>query len=91
MDETGLILLEDETSVAVWFRLSRDGQSGRVKAKQVRDFDVLMSLYREEDTVLLQNSRGTWKAQVHLLELHSVDDLRLAFFRFTVQGKVKGA
>lgn len=85
--DSGLIILPDsETQVPVYFRLRRNGRSGTVSAKQLRDFDTLLRLYKGEDTVLLQNVGGTWKAHVHIL----VIDPRLASFEFTVEEQIKG-
>lgn len=84
--DSGLIIPNGEAPVPVYFRLHRNGQSGTVSVKQGRDFDTLVRLYREDDTVILQNVPGTWKAHVHIREL----DLSLASFQFTVEGKIEG-
>ena len=88
--DSGLIIPGgDETPVPVYFRLDRNGQSGTVAAKQVRDFSTLLRLFDGDDTVILQNVRGTWKARVHILEPDTLDP-RLASLRFTVQERIEG-
>ena len=88
--DAGLILLEDGTSVPVRFRLSRDGRTGRVSADQARDFSTLLRLFSQDDTVLLQNRRGTWKARVHIWEPDTLANPLLASFQLTVEEIVEG-
>jgi hypothetical protein len=87
--QPGLIVLEDETTVPIRFRISRKGDSGRVRARQSGDFSTLMRLYREDETVLLRNLRGTWQAHVHIWEPDTITDDRSASFQFTVEGKIE--
>lgn len=89
--DSGLIILSDgETQVPVYYRLHRNGQSGTVSAKQVRDFATLMRLYAGDDNVVLQNVLGTWKAHVQIWKPDTVGNPRLASFRFTVQEQIEG-
>src|SRR4051812_3000514 len=76
MDSGMIILPDSETRFPVYFRLRGSGQSGTVSAKQVRDFDTLLRLFSEDDTVILQNVRGTWKAHVHIWEPDMLADPR---------------
>jgi hypothetical protein len=85
-----IILPDGEMQVPVQFRLRGNGQSGTVSAKQVRDFDTLLRLFSEDDTVILQNVRGTWKAHVHIWEPDTLAHPRLASFRFTVEEQIVG-
>jgi hypothetical protein len=89
--DSGLILLPDgETRVPVFFRLRGNGQSGTLSAKQARDFDTLLRLFDGDDTVILQNVRGSWKAHVHIWEPDTLADPRLASFEFTVEEQIEG-
>lgn len=84
--EPGQIILADETAVRVRFRLYENERGGRVAAEQVGDFARLLECFNGDDRVLLQNHRGTWKAQVHIWEPDNLANPRAATFEFTVEG-----
>ena len=89
--DSGLIILPDgETQVPVYFRLRANGQSGTVSAKHVADVATLMRLYSGDESVVLQDARGTWKARVTIWEPDNVANPRLSSFRFTVRELIEG-
>jgi hypothetical protein len=87
--DSGLIILADDTQVPVQFRLGRDGQSGTLSVKHARDFSTVMRIFSQDEIVILQKVRGTWKAHVQIWEPDRHDDSRLAAFRFTVQEQIE--
>jgi hypothetical protein len=65
---SGEILVDEETTVPVWFTVQRDGLEGHLSAERSEHFTALLKLFAGDESVILRELVTGWNATIAIWE-----------------------